>query len=113
MWFIYPQLRGLGRSEVSQHYGIAGLAEAKAYLAHPVLGPRLHEAAHAALGAPEPLTAEDVFGPIDALKLRSSMTLFHRADPTVSVFAAVLDRFFASQADSATLTLLDREGAGD
>ena len=65
MWFVYPQLRGLGRSEVSRHYGIDTAVEARAYLAHPTLGPRIREAAEAALAAPQRLSAEDIFGPID------------------------------------------------
>src|SRR4051794_25308308 len=79
MWFVYPQLRGLGRSEVSRFFGIASLDEARDYLAHPTLGPRLREACTAALAAPPDLSADEVFGSIDARKLQSSMTLFDRA----------------------------------
>src|SRR4051794_22587438 len=106
MWFVYPQLRGLGRSEVSRFFGIASLEEAVAYLAHGTLGRRLREAATAALAAPPDLSADDVFGSIDAMKLRSSMTLFHRAAPDEQVFQRVLDRFFEGQHDEATLALL-------
>jgi uncharacterized protein (DUF1810 family) len=106
MWFVYPQLRGLGRSEVSRFFGIDSLDEARAYLAHPVLGPRLLEAAAAALAAPPGRTAEDVFGPIDAMKLHSSMTLFDRAAPDETVFRSVLDRFFEGRPDEETLALL-------
>jgi uncharacterized protein (DUF1810 family) len=106
MWFVYPQLRGLGRSEVSRFFGIASLDEAKAYLAHPILGPRLREAATAALAAQPELSAEDVFGSIDAKKLRSSMTLFDRAAADEQVFQRVLDRFFEGRPDEATLALL-------
>lgn len=106
MWFVYPQLRGLGRSEVSRFYGIESLEEARAYLGHAVLGPRLREAAAAALAAPAGRSADDVFGPIDALKLRSSMTLFHRAAPDEPLFASVLDRFYGGREDEATIELL-------
>jgi uncharacterized protein (DUF1810 family) len=107
MWFEYPQLRELGRSEISRLYGIESLAEARAYLAQPVLGPRLLEAAEAALAAPRERSAEDIFGQIDAMKLGSSMTLFHRADARASAFHRVLDRFFDGREDAATVTLLD------
>ena len=110
MWFVYPQLRGLGRSEISVFYGIESLDEARAYLAHPLLGPRIHEAAEAALAAPGGPSAEDVFGPIDAMKLRSSMTLFQQAATSEQVFGAVLERYVAGREDSATLALL--RGAG-
>jgi uncharacterized protein (DUF1810 family) len=109
MWFVYPQLRGLGRSEVARFYGIADLEEARAYLAHRVLGPRLREAAEAALAAPEGLSAEEIFGPIDAMKLRSSMTLFRRADPADATFGAVLERYFGGADDALTVGLLDSE----
>jgi uncharacterized protein (DUF1810 family) len=107
MWFVYPQLRGLGRSEISRTYGIDSLAEAQAYIAHPVLGPRLRAAAAAAVLAPANRSAEDIFGPIDAMKLRSSMTLFQRAAPEEPLFAAVLARFFGGHDDPATMALLD------
>jgi uncharacterized protein (DUF1810 family) len=101
MWFVFPQVAGLGRSPVAQRYAISSLAEARAYLAHPVLGPRLAECAGlvAGLGG---RTAEEVFGPVDALKLRSSMTLFLRADPGQAVFGQVLGQFFGGAADPAT-----------
>jgi uncharacterized protein (DUF1810 family) len=110
MWFVFPQLRGLGRSETSRFYGLAGLAEARAYLADPVLGPRLRAAFQAVLGAPG--TAVEVLGPVDAMKLRSSATLFLRAAPRESIFQAVLDRFFEGVPDPATDQLLD-DAAGD
>jgi uncharacterized protein (DUF1810 family) len=106
MWFVYPQLRGLGRSEASRFFGIASLGEARGYLAHPLLGARLRDAASAALAAPPGRSAEDVFGPIDATKLRSSMTLFHRAAPEDSLFAAVLGRYFDGHEDELTIQLL-------
>jgi uncharacterized protein (DUF1810 family) len=105
MWFVFPQVAGLGSSHTARHYAVSGPAEARAYLAHPVLGPRLVEAAGvlAGLDATDPVA---VLGPIDALKLRSSMTLFARADPDQPVFGAVLDRYFAGRADDATLGLI-------
>jgi len=94
MWFVFPQIAGLGRSATAQAYAIADLAEARAYLAHPVLGPRLVECAEIMAGHRD-RTAEQILGGIDAMKLRSSMTLFARADPDQPVFVAVLDRYFA------------------
>nr|WP_233130762.1 DUF1810 domain-containing protein [Sphingomonas jeddahensis] len=104
MWFVFPQLRGLGRSPTAQHYGIASLAEARAYLAHAVLGPRLHEASATVLAAPG--SAEAILGPVDALKLRSSMTLFAAAADDPAPFGAVLRRFFDGAPDAATEVLL-------
>ncbi|HEV7810876.1 MAG TPA: DUF1810 domain-containing protein [Candidatus Limnocylindrales bacterium] len=101
MWFVFPQLVGLGRSEMSRSFAIADLDEARAYLAHPVLGRRLLEAARLVL-ATDARTAIDVFGDIDAIKLRSSMTLFARAAPGEPVFGDVLDRFFGGRPDPAT-----------
>jgi len=109
MWFVFPQVAGLGRSPTSQRYAVSGLPEARAYLAHPVLGPRLRECAHA-VDALVGTDAQAVLGSIDAVKLRSSMTLFERAasdDPETSrVFAGVLDHYFAGQRDDATLRIL-------
>jgi uncharacterized protein (DUF1810 family) len=101
MWFVFPQVAGLGRSSTAQHYAISGLPEARAYLAHPVLGPRLVECARVLteLGTADPVR---VFGPVDALKLRSSMTLFAAAAPDQPVFAAVLERYFAGERDDET-----------
>jgi uncharacterized protein (DUF1810 family) len=94
MWFVFPQLAGLGRSSTARYYAVGSLAEAQAYLAHPVLGARLRECAAVLTGLAGSRSAEDVFGGVDALKLRSSMTLFARAAPTEPVFAAVLERYF-------------------
>jgi uncharacterized protein (DUF1810 family) len=105
IWFIFPQLAGLGRSEISSHFAIASLEEARAYLAHPLLGPRLLECAGIVL-ATQGRTAEEIFGSLDAMKLRSSMTLFHRAAPAEPVFAQVLDRYYGGVADEATDTRL-------
>ena len=101
MWFVFPQITGLGESPVSRLYAISGLAEAKAYLAHPVLGPRLVECAAIVAGL-SGRTAEQIFGGIDALKLRSSMTLFLRAAPDQPVFRQVLDQYFGGKPDPAT-----------
>lgn len=107
MWFVFPQLAGLGRSPMAQRYAISGLPEARAYLRHPVLGPRLRESANAVADLPE-TSAEAVFGATDAIKLRSSMTLFARADPAERVFRRVLDAFFEGQEDEATTSRLGR-----
>jgi uncharacterized protein (DUF1810 family) len=105
MWFIFPQIAGLGMSAVSRKYAIASLDEARAYLLHPVLGPRLLDCTRA-VGKIRNRSAEQIFGDIDAIKLRSSMTLFHRARPDEPAFSAVLDRYFAGQLDPATESLL-------
>ena len=100
MWFVFPQVAGLGHSSMAQRYGISGLPEARAYLAHPVLGARLRECA--AVVAAAPPGAAEIFGSVDAMKLRSSMTLFARAAPDERVFQDVLDRHFAGRADPLT-----------
>ena len=105
IWFIFPQLDGLGRSETSRYYGISSLDEARAYLADPVLGARLRECAGLLL-ASGARTAIEILGETDAMKVRSCMTLFHRAAPDESVFGQVLDRFYAGVADEATDDLL-------
>ncbi|HXD55790.1 MAG TPA: DUF1810 domain-containing protein [Solirubrobacteraceae bacterium] len=105
MWFVFPQLAGLGRSETARAYAISSLAEAREYLADPLLGARLRDCAAALLGCGE-RDAERVLGPVDAVKLRSSMTLFALADPDEPLFADVLDRFFSGERDGATLELL-------
>lgn len=101
MWFVFPQLAGLGQSPTSRRYAITSLEEAQAYAAHPVLGPRLLECS-AVVAATEAGSAEQVFGGIDAQKLHSSMTLFLRALPDEPVFGQVLDRFFDGAPDAAT-----------
>ena len=105
MWFVFPQLAGLGRSATAQHYAIESLDEARAYVAHPVLGPRLVECAEALL-AVSGRSAGQILGEIDAMKLRSSMTLFATAAPDQPVFAEVLARYFDGEPDAATLRLL-------
>ena len=101
MWFVFPQIAGLGTSSMSRRYALSGLDEARAYLAHPVLGPRLLDCAGLVLAA-STRSADEMFGYVDAMKLRSSMTLFARADPDEPVFRDVLDRFFGGAADEAT-----------
>ena len=103
MWYVFPQLAGLGQSWTSRMYAIASLDEARAYLAHPVLGPRLQECAQLVLIAPA-RSADDIFGGTDAMKLRSSMTLFHRAAPRG--LCQVLERFWAGVPDARTDELL-------
>lgn len=100
MWFVFPQVAGLGRSATARHYALSGVAEARAYLAHPCLGPGLAAATDALLAAPgdDPVA---ILGAVDAMKLRSSMTLFAAAGGD-DRFRAVLDRFFAGQEDAAT-----------
>jgi len=101
MWFIFPQIAGLGYSPASRTYAITSLEEARAYLAHPVLGGRLTECARILTRMPG-LTAEQIFGEVDALKLRSCVTLFMRAAPGDPVFRQVLDQYFDGIPDSAT-----------
>jgi len=116
MWFVFPQIAGLGMSAMSREYAISSIAEARAYLDHPVLGPRLVECAGIVAGT-EGRSAERIFGPVDAMKLRSSMTLFAAAsggggqdlgEPGGNVFRAVLAKFFDGAADEATLARLLR-----
>jgi uncharacterized protein (DUF1810 family) len=109
MWFVFPQIAGLGQSAVSTRYAISSLAEARAYLAHPVLGPRLIECAEIVSELHE-RSAEEIFGGIDAMKLRSSMTLFAHADPANPLFGRVLDSYFAGVPDGATERLLEPAG---
>ncbi len=101
MWFVFPQIQGLGRSATAQRYAISSLAEAQAYLAHPVLGPRLRECAEAAASL-SGTSAAAVFGSTDAQKLHSSATLFRRAAPVEPVFSRILDKYFGGTADAAT-----------
>jgi uncharacterized protein (DUF1810 family) len=112
MWFVFPQIAGLGFSYAAQTYGIRSLAEAKAYLRHPVLGQRLTECARLLTQHCGP-SAERIFGDIDAIKLRSSMTLFRHADPGQTVFGLVLDQYFGGQADPLTDRAVQAAGDGD
>ena len=107
MWFVFPQLRGLGRSETARYYGLADLDEARAYWAHPLLGERLREACDLLAALPPTLGAEPVLGPVDALKLHSCLTLFERVAPEEVVFGALLERWYGGRRDAATLGKLD------
>ncbi len=109
IWYIFPQIEGLGFSSMSRRYSIKCLDEARAYLDHPVLGPRLVECAEAALGV-EGRSARDIFGSPDDLKLRSCATLFASVTPADSVFARLLDRFFEGNPDGKTLRHLEAAG---
>ena len=101
MWFVFPQIAGLGQSPTSRHYAISSLDEARAYLDDPVLGRRLRECA-AILANLTGRSAEQIFGSVDAMKLRSSMTLFQRARPDDRIFGQVLDQFFDGAPDTVT-----------
>jgi uncharacterized protein (DUF1810 family) len=105
MWFVFPQLKGLGRSSTAQHYGIASLAEARAYAQHALLAARLRRCCEL-LMAVQGRSATQVFGPIDALKLRSCLTLFERAAPHEPLFGQLLGKYFDGERDAATLQLL-------
>jgi uncharacterized protein (DUF1810 family) len=105
MWFVFPQIAGLGSSPTARAYALSGVDEARAYLAHPVLGPRLVECTEL-VAAVQDRTASEIFGYPDDLKLRSSMTLFARAAPDTAVFSDVLDRYFDGEPDPRTLDLL-------
>lgn len=105
MWFVFPQVAGLGRSVTAQRFAISGLPEAVAYLQHPVLGRRLRECATVLIGLDETDPVK-VFGPVDAQKLRSSMTLFSMAAPDEQVFRQVLDQYFAGSTDEGTTSRL-------
>ncbi len=105
MWFVFPQVAGLGRSGMAQRFAVSGVEEARAYLAHPTLGRRLVEAARA-LTALDTNDADRVLGPVDAMKLRSSMTLFAHAAPEEPVFRQVLDQYFDGTDDDATISRL-------
>jgi uncharacterized protein (DUF1810 family) len=101
MWFVFPQIAGLGQSTTSRHFAISGIDEARAYLRHDPLGPRLRVSSQALLALAD-VSAEGIFGSVDAAKLRSSMTLFMRAAPDEPLFGDVLERFFAGIPDTAT-----------
>jgi uncharacterized protein (DUF1810 family) len=107
MWYVFPQIDGLGASSTSKHYSIKSLAEAEAYLCHPVLGPRLVECAEAVLQV-EGKSASEIFGFPDDMKLRSCATLFAQASPAGSVFDRLLAKYFRGQPDPNTLHLLER-----
>ncbi len=108
MWFIFPQIQGLGRSSTAQYYAIKDTEQAQAYLKHPVLGARLRECAEILLRL-KGKTAIDIFGDIDAVKLRSSMTLFSVVAGQDSVFAKVLKKYFNAEPDALTLQILNEQ----
>lgn len=105
MWFVFPQVSGLGTSPMARVFAIGSLQEAVDYAAHPVLGPRLRECTNLVLNA-QGRSAEDILGPVDAMKLRSSMTLFMHAVPGESLFGELLDRFYGGTPDPATEKIL-------
>ena len=105
MWFIFPQLRGLGQSSIANRFGIAGADEARAYLAHPVLGPRLEECT-TLVNRVEGISIDDIFGFPDTMKFRSSMTLFAHVSPEGNVFADALEKYYAGQPDPLTVEML-------
>ena len=109
MWYVFPQYAGLGRSSTSQHFAIKSVEEARAYLAHPVLGPRLAECAEAA-DAVQGRSATEIFGSPDDAKLRSSATLFAHVSRAGSVFHRLLDKYFNGRADGRTVRLLGNPG---
>ena len=111
MWFVFPQFKGLGRSSVAEHFGIVSVDEAFQYLEHPVLGPRLEQCVRLVLEVPPGKSAYDIFGSLDYLKFKSSLTLFkHVAGGADTVFAKALDRFFAGQPDTATMNMMPQMG---
>jgi uncharacterized protein (DUF1810 family) len=106
MWFVFPQIAGLGRSSTAQFYAIRGRAEAEAYARHPILGARLGACTAAMLGWAGKRRAERILGPVDALKFRSSMTLFEACAPDPAPFAAALAAFYGGERDAMTLDRL-------
>lgn len=109
MWYVFPQVAGLGHSAMSRRFALSSEAEARAFLGHAVLGARLLACARLLIGSAGTASADSIFGAVDAQKLRSSMTLFHRADPAQEVFGQVLDRFFDGQPDPLTVQLLSQD----
>lgn len=105
MWFVFPQLAGLGRSETARRFAISGADEARAYVRHPVLGPRLRTCSQVVADTAD-LGVESIFGAVDAMKLQSSMTLFGGLEPGEPVFAHVLSTHFGGEPDPQTLALL-------
>jgi uncharacterized protein (DUF1810 family) len=108
MWYVFPQFAGLGHSSMAERYAIRSLDEARGYLAHPILGPRLLACAEAAIGV-QGKTAHDIFGSPDDLKLKSCATLFAHVSPPGSVFERLLDRFYAGERDWKTLELIQKQ----
>ena len=112
MWFVFPQLRGLGRTSTAQFYGLDSAAEALAYWRHPALGPRLKSCVELILAVPGGRSAHDILGSPDDLKLRSCLTLFQHVAPEEPCFSAALGRFYDGRADQRTLDLLAGSHAG-
>jgi uncharacterized protein (DUF1810 family) len=110
IWFIFPQLKGLGQSPTSEFYGISSLEEAKAYLQHSVLGPRLIQCTDLVI-AIQDSSAEEIFGELDALKFRSCMTLFAAADPGQHAFSHTLQKYFGGEGDPLTVSYLGKQSA--
>ena len=108
MWFIFPQLAGLGRSPTAQYFAIASIGEARAYLAHPLLGPRLRQCVEALLPWAIKRSADEILGSVDALKLQSSLTLFEQIEP-LGLFTLALAAFFEGRLDESTLALLNAQ----
>jgi uncharacterized protein (DUF1810 family) len=108
MWYVFPQFAGLGHSSMAERYAIRSLGEARGYLSHPILGPRLKTCAEAAFGV-QGKTAHDIFGSPDDLKLKSSATLFAQVSPPGSVFQRLLDHFYAGERDWKTLELIQKQ----
>jgi uncharacterized protein (DUF1810 family) len=106
MWFVFPQIAGLGQSPTARHFAIRDREEARAFLAHPLLGPRLVECSDAILGWADRRSAVAILGPVDALKLKSSMTLFEAVASDAAPFARVLEAFYDGERDQATLSRL-------
>jgi uncharacterized protein (DUF1810 family) len=111
MWFIFPQLAGLGSSPMARQYAVSGMPEARAYFSHPILGRRLIECVQAMLQHSQ-LPPRQVLGEIDAVKWRSCLTLFEAVDPGGRLFDAALDQFYAGQRDEATMRLLNQSSSG-
>ena len=112
MWFVFPQIEGLGSSQLARKFAISSLAEAAAYLAHPILGPRLAECTNL-VNVIEGRSVDQIFGYPDNLKFRSSMTLFARATPDNEVFVAALQKYFNGEPDPVTLARLQTQDAQD
>ena len=108
MWYIFPQIEGLGRSHIAQKYAIRNAEEARAYLAHPILGVRLVECCEVLLGLGSSYTASEIFGYPDDLKLKSSMTLFASISEEGSVFHQIIEHYFAGEFDQKTINLLNK-----
>ena len=106
MWFVFPQLASLGRSATARHYGLLDLAHAQSYAQHRVLGPRLRQCCALLVALPGDVSARQVFGDIDTLKLCSCLTLFERADPGEALYAALLQRWYGGRRDAQTLQRL-------